>query len=74
VARLNIEHFRKKLAEETDESKRQTIIHLVAEEENILAALQKSRRASAWANVLSFPVLAQGCRPWALQQVGGYLG
>jgi hypothetical protein len=28
------------------ESKRQTIIHLVAEEENILAALQKSRRGN----------------------------
>ena len=33
VARLNIEHFRKLLAVETDESKRSVILRLLAEEE-----------------------------------------
>lgn len=39
VIRLNIEHFRKLLAAETDDAKRQTIIRLLAEEEQKLAAL-----------------------------------
>jgi hypothetical protein len=39
VARLNIEHFRKQLAEETDGNKRQTLRHLLSEEETKLAAL-----------------------------------
>jgi hypothetical protein len=39
VARLNIEHFRKKLAEEKDETKRRTLLCLLAEEEAKLAAL-----------------------------------
>ncbi len=39
VARLNIEHYRRLLATETDETKRQTIIRLLAEEEAKLAAL-----------------------------------
>ncbi len=39
VARLNIEHFNKKLATETDETKRQAILRLLAEEEAKLAAL-----------------------------------
>ncbi len=39
VARLNIEHYRRKLAEETDETKRQMLIRLLAEEEAKLAAL-----------------------------------
>lgn len=38
VARLNIEHFRRLLAEETDESKRQRLLRLLAEEEAKLAA------------------------------------
>lgn len=50
VARLNIEHFRKLLAEETDESKRQSILRLLAEEEAKLASLadppKKSRQLS----------------------------
>jgi hypothetical protein len=33
VARLNIEHYRKLLAQETDETRRQTIMRLLAEEE-----------------------------------------
>ena len=37
VARLNIEHFRRLLAEETDESRRQILIRLLAEEEAKLA-------------------------------------
>jgi hypothetical protein len=37
VARLNIEHYRRLLANETDETRRQTIIRLLAEEEAKLA-------------------------------------
>ncbi len=39
VARLNIEHFRQKLAVETDEATRQALCRLLAEEEAKLAAL-----------------------------------
>jgi len=39
VARLNIEHYRKLLAIETDLAKRQTLECLLAEEEAKLAAL-----------------------------------
>jgi hypothetical protein len=39
VARLNIDYFRTKLAEETDEAKRTLLLRLVAEEEAKLAAL-----------------------------------
>jgi hypothetical protein len=39
VARLNIDHFRKLLATETDETKRQSLLRLLAEEEAKLAAL-----------------------------------
>jgi len=39
VARLNIEHYRKSLAAERDEAKRQTLMRLLAEEEAKLAAL-----------------------------------
>jgi hypothetical protein len=37
VARLNIEHYRRLLATETDESRRQTLQKLLAEEEAKLA-------------------------------------
>ena len=37
VAKLNIEHFRKLLAAETDEKKRQTLSDLLAREEEKLA-------------------------------------
>jgi hypothetical protein len=37
IARLNIEHFRKRLSAETDETKRQTLLRLLAEEEAKLA-------------------------------------
>ncbi len=43
VAQLNIEHFRKRLATETDESKRQTLLRLLAEEEAKLSALLDRR-------------------------------
>ena len=33
VARLNIEHYRRLLAKETDEIRRQTLLRLLAEEE-----------------------------------------
>jgi len=44
IARLNIERFRKKLAEESDEMRRQTLLCLLAEEEEKLAQLTKSTR------------------------------
>jgi len=39
VARLNIEHYRRLLADETDAARRQTILRLLSEEEAKLAAL-----------------------------------
>ena len=39
VARLNIEHYHKLLAQEMDDGKRQTILRLLAEEEAKLASL-----------------------------------
>jgi hypothetical protein len=44
VAKLNIAHFRKLLAAETDETKRQTITRLLAEEEAKLEALTKQTK------------------------------
>ena len=41
VARLNIEHFRNLLSKETDETKRRTILRLLAEEEAKLASITK---------------------------------
>ncbi len=38
AARLNIAHFREKLATEHDETKRQMLLRLLAEEESKLAA------------------------------------
>jgi len=49
VSRLNIEHFRKLLANEVDESRRQQITRLLAEEEAKLARLEnpsKQRKPS----------------------------
>lgn len=40
VVRLNIEHFRGKLATETDEAKRKVIARLLAEQEALLATLK----------------------------------
>lgn len=37
IARLNIEHFRRLLANETDETRRQMLLRLLAEEEAKLA-------------------------------------
>jgi len=39
VARVNIVHFRKQLAEESDEAKRTMLVRLLAEEEAKLAGL-----------------------------------
>jgi hypothetical protein len=47
VARLNIEHYRRLLANETDEARRQTLSRLLAEEEAKLAdqpTLEKKQR------------------------------
>jgi hypothetical protein len=43
IARLNVEHFRKLLINERDESKRQTILRLLREEEDKLAELISGR-------------------------------
>ena len=40
VARLNIEHYRKRLSEEIDQTKRQTLLNLIAEETVKLSALE----------------------------------
>jgi hypothetical protein len=37
VARLNVEHYRRLLATEMDESRRQTLMRLLAEEESKIA-------------------------------------
>ncbi len=42
IARLNIEHYRALLAGTLDDSKRQTIVDLLAEEEAKLAQLVKA--------------------------------
>jgi hypothetical protein len=47
VAHLNIEHYRKLLAQEMDETKRQTILRLLAEEEVELASLTNPPRQKA---------------------------
>jgi hypothetical protein len=39
IARLNIKYYREKLATEHDETKRQTLLRLLAEEQAKLAAL-----------------------------------
>jgi hypothetical protein len=39
VAKANIEHYKKKLSQETDETKRQALARLLAEEEAKLASL-----------------------------------
>ena len=44
VARLNIEHFRRLLANEADETKRQLIAHLLAEEQAKLARLENQNK------------------------------
>jgi hypothetical protein len=44
VARLNIEHFRRQLAAETDDAKRHTLLRLLAEEEAKLSALDHPSR------------------------------
>ena len=43
VAGLNIEYYRALLVKETDETKRQTIMRLLAEEQANLAALDKQQ-------------------------------
>jgi hypothetical protein len=44
VARLNIEHYRRLLATETDESKRKMLQKLLAEEQAKLTAAQDSAK------------------------------
>ena len=48
VARLNIEHFRKQVAEESDDAKRNVLLELLAKEEKVLANLlaKSSRQAN----------------------------
>jgi hypothetical protein len=40
VARLNVEHYRNKIATETDEAQRQKLLRLLGEEEAKLAAIE----------------------------------
>ncbi len=47
VARLNVEHFRRKLAEEQDEPMQETLLRLLAEEEAKLVALEHPRTKTA---------------------------
>jgi hypothetical protein len=44
IAQLNIEFYRQKLATEKDETKRQSLLRLLAEEEAKLAALDEMKR------------------------------
>lgn len=44
IARLNIEHYRRLLAKETDETRRQMLQRLLAEEEAKLAGLQSPEK------------------------------
>ncbi len=44
VARLNIEHYRRLLAKETDETRRQTLQRLLTEEEAKLAEPKPAER------------------------------
>jgi hypothetical protein len=44
VAKLNIEHYKKLLASETDAAKRESIARLLAEEEAKLAKIPKEQK------------------------------
>ena len=44
ITQLNIAHFRQRLETETDETTRQTLLRLLAEEEAKLAALDGRKR------------------------------
>jgi predicted secreted protein len=44
IARLNIEHYCRKLCQETDEAKRQTLQRLLVEEEAKLAQIMKQQQ------------------------------
>jgi hypothetical protein len=44
VAKLNIEHYKRLLASETDETKCESIARLLAEEEANLAKISKEQR------------------------------
>jgi hypothetical protein len=48
VANANIAHFRKQLAEETDETKRLMLVRLLDEEEGKLAGLPTIRQRKRW--------------------------
>ena len=47
IARLNIEHFKKKLAFETDEAKRQTLLKLLADEEAKLVQIRAKAKTGS---------------------------
>jgi len=48
VARLNIDHYRKLLATESDETKRRTLQQLLAEEEAKLASGDLPKQKRGW--------------------------
>ena len=81
VANLNIVHFRKQLAEETDEAKRLTLLALLAEEEAKLAGLPTAPKrsdvrsaeptaASEWVALRSVPWFP----PWSIRRARGGMG
>lgn len=47
IARANIEHFRRRLAEATDEAERRTIMRLLVEEEEKLRLALAGRKADS---------------------------
>jgi hypothetical protein len=63
VARLNIEHYRKKLSTDTDETTLRTLLHLVAEEKAKSPTTKStSRSTSGWRPALLRITLAKrGC-------------
>jgi hypothetical protein len=50
IARLNIEHYKHLLATETDEIKREKVLRVLAEEQEILAKIVREA-AQPWAEV-----------------------
>jgi len=68
AARLNVERYRRLLAEETDEARRQTILQLLAAEEAKLAEAgprgKSARRASADPPIRANGSGARPAAPW----------
>jgi hypothetical protein len=63
VAKLNVEHYRRLLATETDEARRQVLLTLLAEEESKLAQVQAEAGAKADAKSETKPETAPNAQP-----------